>query len=327
MSRSGQTVTACALVFASGLLMASAPSATALVPFPQRPVTERLPNGLTVVHVPWDSPGMVAYYTLVRVGSRDEVEPGHSGFAHLFEHMMFRGTERMPAAEYERRIQALGADNNAYTTQDFTLYTVTAPASALDEVVAIEADRFQHLSYDEEQFKTETGAVLGEYHKSASHPFLRMWEALSEMAFKRHTYGHTTLGYLRDIEAMPGRYAYSRRFFRRFYTPDNTTLVVAGDVDRAELMARVREHYGGWRGRRHRTRIPSEPEPARGAVRHIEWEGTSPPRILMGYRTPGFAASAGGRERRPCASCRGWPSASRARSTSASWSTSASSCG
>jgi zinc protease len=273
------------------LLMASTDGEASVDPFPAPPSAERLPNGLTVVHVPWDSPGIVAYYTLVRVGSRDEVEPGHSGFAHLFEHMMFRGTERMPAEEYERRIQALGADNNAYTTQDFTLYTVTAPASALEEVVAIEADRFQNLSYDEDQFKTETGAVLGEYHKSASHPFLRMWEALSEMAFDRHTYGHTTLGYLRDIEAMPKRYNYSKKFFRRFYTPDNTTLVVAGDVDEARLMELVREHYGKWRGRRHRSRIPREPEPTAGAQRHIDWEGASPPRIMMGYRVPAFDAS------------------------------------
>lgn len=279
------------LMATAALLTAGASGEPSLDAFPSPPTTERLPNGLTVVHVPWDSPGIVAYYTLVGVGSRDEVEPGHSGFAHLFEHMMFRGTERMPAEQYERRIQSLGADNNAFTTQDFTLYTLTAPSSALAEVVAIEADRFQNLSYDEDQFKTETGAVLGEYHKSASHPFLRMWEALSEMAFQRHTYGHTTLGYLEDIEAMPTRYAYSKRFFRRFYTPDNTTLVVAGDVDRDRLMALVREHYGDWRGQRHRTRIPREPEPTEGASRHIPWDGASPPRIMMGYRVPAFDAS------------------------------------
>jgi zinc protease len=284
-------------LFSAGLLVASAteaaPPGSALEPFPSRPTTERLPNGLTVVHVPWHSPGMLAYYTLVRVGSRDEVEPGHSGFAHLFEHMMFRGTERFPAHEYERRIQSLGADNNAYTTQDFTLYTVTAPSAALEEVVQIEADRFQHLSYDENQFKTETGAVLGEYHKSAAHPFLKMWEALSEMAFQRHTYGHTTIGYLRDVEAMPGKYAYSKRFFRRFYTPDNTTVVVAGDVERGRLMELVRAHYGKWRGRRRRSVIPREPEPVAGARRHIAWEGAAPPRILLGYRTPAFLGQPG----------------------------------
>ncbi|MFW5920594.1 MAG: M16 family metallopeptidase, partial [Polyangiales bacterium] len=233
-------------------------------------------------------PGIVAYYTLVRVGSRDEVEEGHSGFAHLFEHMMFRGTEQYPQDVYEQTIQSFGADNNAFTTQDYTMYTITAPSDVLSEVVKLEADRFRRLSYDEEQFKTETGAVLGEYNKSASSPFLKMWEALSEMAFERHTYGHTTLGYLEDIEAMPDKYDYSKRFFERFYTPDNTTLIVAGDVEHDRLLELVEQHYGGWQGERDQPRIPKERSPRKGESRHIEWEGSSPPRMFVGYRTPSF---------------------------------------
>jgi zinc protease len=202
--------------------------------------------------------------------------------------MMFRGTARYPEKQYERRIQEFGADNNAYTTQDFTLYTMTAPSSVLAEIVEIESDRFQRLAYSEEQFRTETGAVLGEYNKSASSPSLKMWEALSEMSFGRHTYGHTTLGYLRDIQAMPEKLDYSRRFLRRFYTPDNTTIIVAGDVRHDALVALVRAKYGAWRGRRAEPRIPAEPEPAAGARRHIDWEGTSPPRMVIGWRTPSF---------------------------------------
>ncbi|MEM1415767.1 MAG: pitrilysin family protein [Myxococcota bacterium] len=259
--------------------------------FPAPPQVSRLPNGLRVISIPWPSPGIVAYYTLVRVGSRDEVEEGHSGFAHLFEHMMFRGTEAMPGDEYEARVQALGADNNAYTDRDLTMYTVTAPSEQLDEIVALEAERFQRLSYSEEDFRTETGAVQGEYAKSASSPFLPMWEALNELAFERHTYGHTTLGYLRDICAMPEEYAYSRRFFQRFYTPDNTTLVVAGDVDHAALLAAVRSAYGSWRGRRARDAVPAEPG-VRSGARHLVWNGSAPPRVLLGYRTPAFAGGA-----------------------------------
>ena len=234
--------------------------------FGQAPTTERLRNGLTVVSVPWNTPGIVAYFTLVRVGSRDEVEPGHSGFAHLFEHMMFRGTERVPGDVYEQRIQSFGADNNAYTTRDYTLYTVTAPASTLPDLVELEAERFQRLSYSEDVFRTETGAVQGEYAKGASNPFLPMWEALSELAYTRHTYGHTTLGYLRDICAMPEMYNYSRRFFRRFYTPDNTTIIAVGDVEHTALRRLVNQHYGRWRGRRANPRVPVEPEPAAGGL-------------------------------------------------------------
>lgn len=257
-------------------------------PFAGAPGRSTLPNGLTVITVPWASPGIVAYYTLVRVGSRDEVEKGHSGFAHLFEHMMFRGTERYPEKAYEAKIQSLGADNNAYTSLDFTLYTVTAPSSALASIVELEADRFQHLSYSEQVFRTETGAVLGEYNKSASSPFLKMWEALSELAFQKHTYGHTTLGYLDDIKAMPDKYAYSQAFLRRFYTPDNITVIVAGDVQHADVLKQVTAAYGTWKGTRDQPLVNAEPPPAAAAQRHIEWEGSSPPRLFVGYRGPAF---------------------------------------
>jgi len=259
---------------------------------------DRLPNGLTVVSVPWNTPGIVAYYTLVRVGARDEVEPGHTGFAHLFEHMMFRGTEAVPGDVYEERIQTFGADNNAYTTRDFTLYTNTAPSDVLADLVELEAERFLRLSYDEDVFRTETGAVQGEYAKVASSPFLPMWESLNELAFQRHTYRHTTMGYLRDICVMPTRYDYSRRFFRRFYTPDNSTVIVVGDVDHDALMREVRRRYGRWRGRRDRVRVPEEPAPTEGGRRHIPWDGASPPRIMMGYRAPSFDGGARGAARR-----------------------------
>lgn len=257
-------------------------------PFGKPPSVTRLGNGLTLVTIPWNAPGIIAYYTLVRVGARDEVERGHSGFAHLFEHMMFRGTARFSESAYEERLQSFGADNNAYTTQDFTLYTTTGPSSALAEIVDVESDRFQHLSYGEQAFRTETGAVLGEYNKSAANPSQKLWETLSELAFKRHTYAHTTIGYLVDIQAMPEKYEYSRAFFRRFYTPDNTTIVVAGDVRHEPLVELISKHYGAWKGVRDRPKIPVEPEPEVGAQRHIEWDGMSPPQIVIGYRAGAF---------------------------------------
>ncbi len=271
------------------LALAVPASAAAQVgPFSKPLEVTRLDNGLTVVSIPWRSPGIVAYYTLVRVGARDEIERGHTGFAHLFEHMMFRGTERYSESAYEERIQSFGADNNAYTTQDFTLYTVTTPASALEAVIDLEADRFQHLSYDERAFRTETGAVLGEYNKNAASPTQKMWEALSELAFTRHTYAHTTIGYLADIQAMPEEYAYSRSFFKRFYTPDNATILCAGEVPHAQLVELVKKHYGAWQGKRDQPEVPVEPDPVLGARRHIKWDGMSAPQLLIGYRSGAF---------------------------------------
>jgi zinc protease len=262
--------------------------------FPSPPRVRRLPNGLEVVSVRWPSPGIVSYYTLVRVGSRDEVEPGHSGFAHFFEHMMFRGTERFPQDAYDAALQGVGADNNAFTTSDYTCYTITGPASALPTFVELEADRFQRLSYSEQVFRTEAGAVRGEYQVWSSNPEQPLWESLSEIAFTRHTYGHTTIGYLRDIDLMPTRYEYAQRFFRRYYTPDATTVIVVGDFDEAELDALLSRHYGGWRGRRHRPRIPVEPAPT-GGRRDLPWAGASPPRMMIGWRVPAFVRE--GRER------------------------------
>ncbi|MEZ4390334.1 MAG: pitrilysin family protein [Polyangiales bacterium] len=279
------------IAFAAALSLLAPRAASGQV-LPHAPEVERLPNGLSVVFVPYDSPGITAYYTLVRTGSRDEPERGRSGFAHLFEHMMFRGTRQMSGHEYERRMQRLGADNNAYTTEDYTLYTVTLPSTSVEEFVSVEADRFRNLSYAEQAFQTETRAVLGEYNKNSASPVSQMWESLSEVAFTRHTYGHTTLGYLRDVRAMPGLYAFSQQFFRRFYTPDNCTIIVAGDFDRARVMARVQAEYASWTGRRATPALPAEPEQTAPRRRDLAWEGTSPSRLLLGYRVPAFSLDA-----------------------------------
>ena len=277
-----------ALFVATALSCPDVPWAQVL---PHPPVVDRLPNGLSVVSVPFDSPGVAAYYTLVRTGSRDEVEAGHTGFAHLFEHMMFRGSRHYTAQQYELTMQRLGADNNAYTTEDFTLYTVLLPSASLPELIPAEADRFRWLQYTEAEFQTETRAVLGEYNRATSSPGLPMEEHLYELAFQRHTYAHTTLGYLRDIEAMPGYYRHSIEFLRRFYTPDNCTIIVAGDFDRTRVLDLVRQNYGAWRGHRATAVIAPEPEQTAPRDRWLAWEGASPRRLFQAYRVPAFGLS------------------------------------
>ena len=130
---------------------------TPIIPFPTE--TRTLPNGLTVIVVPMPSDGLAAYWTVVRTGSRDEYEPGRTGFAHFFEHMMFRGTERFPSDIYNRIVTSIGADANAYTTDDHTAYHLAMAAEDLEQVMEIESDRFQNLSYAESAFQTEAGAV------------------------------------------------------------------------------------------------------------------------------------------------------------------------
>ena len=121
--------------------------------FPYPIQTVRLDNGCLLVMVPMPTPGVVHDQTIVRAGSRNEIEPGRTGYAHFFEHMMFRGTPRHPEAEYNRILDVLGADHNASTDMDQTSFYVTLPSSGLGQAISLEADRFRNLTYTPEQFR------------------------------------------------------------------------------------------------------------------------------------------------------------------------------
>src|SRR5829696_2001746 len=239
--------------------------------FPYPIKTTTLDNGLAVLSVPFDSPGIIAYYTVVRTGSRNEVERGLSGFAHFFEHMMFRGTERYPQAKYNDVLKSLGANANAFTTDDWTCYHMTVPASALATAVEIEADRFRNLKYDEADFQKEARAVLGEYNKSASSPSLTLNETMQDKAYTTHTYKHTTIGFLADVKDMPNQFAYSKTFFDRWYRPENCTIIVAGDVDHDRLVELVRKAYGSWERGKSSVTIPAEPEQTETRTARLTW--------------------------------------------------------
>jgi zinc protease len=120
-----------------------------------------LDNGLRVIVVKTDYPDIVTIQIPVQTGSRNEFEPGKSGFAHFFEHMMFRGTDKYPADTYNNILKKAGADQNAYTTDDYTNYHITFTKDDLEKVIEMEADRFQNLKYSEEAFRTEALAVKG----------------------------------------------------------------------------------------------------------------------------------------------------------------------
>ena len=259
-------------------------SAAKAFPFPT--VEKTFPNGLRVFVVTYDSPGLVAYYSIVRAGSRNEVEPGKSGFAHFFEHMMFRGTPSYPTEKYNAVLQAMGADANAFTSEDMTVYHILAEVSALPTLVTIEADRFQNLHYAKAEFQKEARAVLGEYHKSASDPMQPMAEALYAHAFTTHPYRHTTIGFLRDIENMPNELAYSRQFFDRYYRPDNVLLLVVGDVTADRVLPLVEQHYGGWRAGPARPAVPAEPPQTQEQRTKVPWKAAGMPMLLIGVHAP-----------------------------------------
>jgi zinc protease len=253
-------------------------------------VTEKtLPNGLKVIVVPTGFPNIVSLQIPVQTGSRNEVEAGKSGFAHFFEHMMFRGTKSYPPKAYQAILTKIGARQNAYTTDDFTNYHTTFAKDDLETMLKIEADRFMNLEYSEEDFKTEARAVLGEYNKNSADPVDKLLEVQRENAFNAHTYKHTTMGFLRDIENMPNLYGYSRQFFDRWYRPEYTTIIVAGDVDAEKVIPMIEKYWGIWKPGKERITIPQEP-PAKGLVyAHVPWASPTLPYVTIAFRGPAFS--------------------------------------
>jgi zinc protease len=258
-----------------------------IFPYPINHVT--LDNGLKIVSIPFDSPGIIAYYTVVRTGSRNEVEPGKSGFAHFFEHMMFRGTEKYSKDKYNEVLKSIGADNNAFTSDDETVYHTLASSDALETIVDIESDRFMNLKYTEEDFKTEAGAILGEYNKNYSSPFMTIMEKMRESAYEQHTYKHTTMGFLKDILDMPNQYQYSLQFFDRWYRPENCVVVVVGDFDQKKLLDLCKKYYGNWKKGNYRLNVPLDPPQKEEKKIDLPWKAKTLPILAIGYHGPAFS--------------------------------------
>ncbi len=259
---------------------------TGIFPYPYH--EQVLDNGLKVIIIPMETPGLVAYYSVVRTGSRDEYEPGHSGFAHFFEHMMFRGTKKYPGSVYDRLVTEMGADANAYTSDDLTCYHLNFAAEDLEKVMELESDRFQNLFYEEQAFKTEAGAVHGEYLKGLSSPYFLLSEKLMDTAFDVHTYKHTTIGFRQDIEAMPTMYDYSRSFFNRYYRPENVVLLIVGDINPATTLELVHKYYGNWQKGYVPPQVPVEPEQQGERTANVVYNGQTLPILCVAYKSLAF---------------------------------------
>ncbi|MBK5294404.1 MAG: insulinase family protein [Acidobacteriia bacterium] len=249
-------------------------------------------NGLRLITVPTDFPNVVSLYIVVATGSRNEVELGKTGFAHFFEHMMFRGTKEYPPDKYNDVIKKAGASFNAYTSDDLTAYHTTFSKPDLETILRMEADRFQNLSYSEDVFKTEALAVLGEYNKNSASPGMKISEQMRGLAFQQHTYRHTTMGFLKDIQDMPNQYAYSKMFFDRYYRPEYTTIIVAGDVNNDATRAMVEKHWGAWKRGSYNAPIPKEPAQDGPRQAHIDWPSPTLPWTVVAFRAAAYSDDA-----------------------------------
>ncbi len=258
--------------------------------FPYTYETHTLDNGLKYILIPMDTPGLVSYFSVVRTGSRDEYEPGHSGFAHLFEHMMFRGTENFPGDVYDEMVTRLGADGSAYTTDDYTCYHLTFTPDDLQRVAMLESDRFKNLKYDQREFQTETGAVYGEYRKGRTNPWSVLFEEIHDLAFDVHTYQHTTIGFEEDIKAMSTMYGYSRSFFQRYYRPENVILMIVGDIQTGKATAVIQQYYGDWNPGYVPPKIQPEPPQQGARAKSVRYNGRTLPLLDVAYKGPEFDA-------------------------------------
>ncbi|MEO8399300.1 MAG: pitrilysin family protein, partial [Ignavibacteriaceae bacterium] len=250
----------------------------------------KLDNGLNVVSVKFDSPDLAAFYIVVRVGSRNEIEKGVTGFAHFFEHMMFRGTDKYPREKYNEVLKSTGAGANANTSNDRTIYHMTGNSQMLETMFDIESDRFKNLNYSEHDFKTEAGAVKGEYTKNYASPYQQLYESIQNTAFDVHPYKHTTMGFFNDIVDMPNQYDYSLKFFKKFYRPEYSTIVVVGDVTHDKVVALSKKYFGDWQKGNYNPEIPTEPKQKETRFTHIQ-NANFPPVVSLNYKGPAFSDS------------------------------------
>ncbi len=279
-------------LFFSGITMLAIAAEPQPKAFPYAYQQHDFPNGLRLITVPTDYPNVVALYIVVQTGSRNEIEPGKSGFAHFFEHVMFRGTKNTPPDVYEKYLKQMGASSNASTWDDRTIYHTTLSKEDLELIIKLEADRFQNLSYPEDVFRTEALAVLGEYNKSSADPSEKLNEVLYDTAFDKHTYKHTTIGFLKDIEDMPNQYAYSKVFFDRWYRPEYTTIIVVGDVNDAAVKPMVDKYWSQWKHGTYKADIPKEPAHTKPRRNHVDWPTDTLPMVVIAHRNSGYTDTA-----------------------------------
>src|SRR5262245_487229 len=257
--------------------------------FPYDYAIDDLDNGLRLITVPTDYPNMVALYIVVQTGSRNEIEPGKSGYAHLFEHIMFRGSENYTPEQRDLILKKAGAESNASTNSDRTTYYETFSKDDLEPVMKLEADRFQRLKYPEPAYKTESLAVLGEYNKNSADPTEKVDEVLHETAFKKHTYAHTTMGFLKDIQDMPNQYGYSLEFYNRFYRPEYTTIMLVGDLSRDQALALTKKYFGEWKRGNYMPSIPAEAAQTEPRSASVDWKSPTLPWIAIAFKGPAYS--------------------------------------
>src|SRR3954467_9101309 len=241
MSRGFRALAALSLGAASVAAATQQSSAAVRPPKLQYEITT-LPNGLTLITSEDHSTPIVHLNLTYHVGSKNE-KPGRTGFAHLFEHLMFKGSKNVMPEAHTSYVASVGGQSNAYTTDDETVFWETVPAQYLPMVVWMEADRMATLRIDKDTFTNERQVVKEERRMRVDNqPYGRLNEIIYDQAFTVHPYKHATIGSMQDLESASVEDV--RDFYRTFYVPSNATVAIVGDFDTPQAQALVQQYLG-----------------------------------------------------------------------------------
>jgi zinc protease len=277
--RRGRAATA----LCAALLVAPAALATPFQDPARNARVTKLGNGLTILTLEDHATPVVSFQIWVRVGSGDEAR--FTGLAHLFEHMMFRGSKHLAKEEHSRLIEERGGRINAYTTRDETVYFTDVTSEHLPLVVALEAERIANLRIDEDALADERQVVIEERRfRTENDPQGRLFEALLALTWQAHPYRIPTVGWMSDLERMG--VAECAAFFEEYYAANNLVVSVAGDFDTEEVLALLRRELGGLRRAAHIERNPTEEPKQLGGRRATVYFEVAGPIVAMAWHAP-----------------------------------------
>ncbi|MBI5659710.1 MAG: insulinase family protein [Nitrosomonadales bacterium] len=245
---------------------------------------QTLRNGLKVIVKEDHRAPVVVQQVWYRAGSMDE-RTGSTGIAHALEHMMFKGTRSVPKGEFSKRIAAAGGRENAFTSSDYTAYFQQLHKSKLPLAMKLESDRMRNLLLSEVEFGKEIKVVMEERRtRTDDQPHALLNEKLMAAAYQEHPYQHPVIGWMNDLQALGASDA--KAWYQRWYTPNNATLVVAGDVKAAEVFALARRYYGVIPARKMAARRNFGEPPQLGAKRIVVKAPAQLPHLVMAYHAP-----------------------------------------
>jgi zinc protease len=254
------------------------------------PYEYKLGNGMKVIVQEDHRAPVVVSQVWYRAGALDEVN-GKTGVAHVLEHMMFKGTKKVPAGQFSRQIAAAGGKENAFTGMDYTCYYQQLEKSNLPLSMRLEADRMQNLQITDEEFAKEIKVVMEERRwRTEDKPQSKVNEQFQAIAFRAHPYGRPVVGHMNDLENMTAEDA--REWYRNWYAPNNATLVVVGDVKAQEVLALAKQYFGPIKARSLPPRKPQVEPTQLGERRAVVKAPGKLPYLAMGFHVPALTFQA-----------------------------------